>query len=137
MILKVRAGQMTAAAAAAALGVSRKTYYEWEERGLSAMLTQLEDRKPGRPRRPRRTKEDKLKQQVTKLRQQVQTLAQTAKLRALLRTMDAAPAKKNAKRSSPCFRLSKTSKSAPAPAPGRSPAPPGSATAGSSAGAPG
>jgi transposase len=38
MIVKVRAGLMTATAAAEALGVSRKTYYKWEKKGLQAML---------------------------------------------------------------------------------------------------
>ena len=40
---------MTAAAAAAQLGVSRKTYYKWEQRGLSALLDGLSDQVPGRP----------------------------------------------------------------------------------------
>ena len=48
MIVKVRAGLMTATAAAEALGVSRKTYYKWEKRGLQAMLAAGEAEKPGR-----------------------------------------------------------------------------------------
>jgi DNA-binding XRE family transcriptional regulator len=52
LILKVRSGQMTAAAAAKALGVSRKTYYKWEDRALSAMLEALTDRQSGRPSQP-------------------------------------------------------------------------------------
>jgi hypothetical protein len=35
VIMKVRCGLMTAQQAAEQLGVSRKTYYQWEERGLS------------------------------------------------------------------------------------------------------
>ena len=49
VIMKVRAGLMTAKAAAAQLGVSRKTYYEWEARGLGGMLENLADQTAGRP----------------------------------------------------------------------------------------
>jgi transposase len=100
MILKVRSGQMTATAAAAALGVSRKTYYAWEARGLSAMLEQLTDKAPGRPPQGPSPKEAALNAKVQKLRQEVDVLTQTAQLRALLRTMEAQGAKKKRPRSS-------------------------------------
>ena len=48
-IMKVRCNLMTAAQAAARLGVSRKTYYKWEQRGLAALLDGLSDQRPGRP----------------------------------------------------------------------------------------
>ena len=41
--MKVRCGLMTAREAAEHLGVSRKTYYHWEQRGLSALLSSLAD----------------------------------------------------------------------------------------------
>jgi transposase len=50
-IIRVRAGLMTAAEAAEQLGISRKTWYEWENRGLKAMAEALTDKDPGRPRR--------------------------------------------------------------------------------------
>jgi len=37
VILRVRTGAFTAKEGAKRLGVSRKTYYEWEERALKAM----------------------------------------------------------------------------------------------------
>jgi hypothetical protein len=40
---------MTATEGAAALGISRKTYYKWENRALGAMLDGLENRATGRP----------------------------------------------------------------------------------------
>ena len=43
---------MTATEAARQLGVSRKTYYKWEQRGLTALLDGLEDRDAGRPESP-------------------------------------------------------------------------------------
>ena len=52
MIMKVRCGLMTARQAADRLGVSRKTYYKWEQRGLSALLGSLEDQPAGRPQKP-------------------------------------------------------------------------------------
>ena len=97
MILKVRSGQMTATAAAAALGVSRKTYYEWESRGLAAMLRQLEDQQPGRPPTPPSPKETALQAKVAELQKQVDSLAQTAEIRALLRVMESKAAKKKPK----------------------------------------
>ncbi len=50
MIVQVRAGRMTAQAAAQALGVSRQTYYRWERKGLQAMLGELANRPAGRPK---------------------------------------------------------------------------------------
>lgn len=49
IIMKVRSGLMTATEGAAALGISRKTYYKWENRALGAMLDGLENRDTGRP----------------------------------------------------------------------------------------
>src|SRR5512135_1082333 len=49
VILRVRSGAMTAKQGAQALGVSRKTYYQWEERALKAMALALENRVAGRP----------------------------------------------------------------------------------------
>jgi len=49
MIMKVRCGLISARQAAERLGVSRKTYYKWEQRGLSAMLDGITDQNPGRP----------------------------------------------------------------------------------------
>ncbi len=49
VILRVRSGAMTAREGAQQLGVSRKTYYEWEERALEAMALALENGSVGRP----------------------------------------------------------------------------------------
>jgi transposase len=49
VILKVRCGLLTATEAARILGVSRKTYYQWERRGLSALVDALKQHPPGRP----------------------------------------------------------------------------------------
>jgi transposase len=49
VIMKVRCGLINASQAAEQLGISRKTYYKWEQRALSAMLDGLTDQLPGRP----------------------------------------------------------------------------------------
>jgi transposase-like protein len=67
MIMKVRCGLMNASQAAEQLGISRKTYYKWEQRALSAMLAGLADQPPGRPSHP----VDREKQALEKQLQQV------------------------------------------------------------------
>jgi transposase len=52
MIMKVRCGLLTARQAAARMGVSRKTFYKWEQRGLNALLDSVTDQPPGRPSLP-------------------------------------------------------------------------------------
>jgi len=64
VIMKVRSGQITATQGAQELGVSRKTYYDWENRALSAMADALEDRKPGRPKRDIDHQNEALQKQV-------------------------------------------------------------------------
>jgi len=60
VIFSVRSGQITAEDGAKQLGVSRKTYYEWERRALEAMTDALENGSSGRPRTPIDTEKDRL-----------------------------------------------------------------------------
>ncbi len=99
MIVKVRAGQMTAKAAAAALGVSRKTYYKWEKRGLQAMLAAERDETAGRPETGPAPEVVKLQAQVATLTAKLEAMAQTAELRLMLRLLERRDAKKKLKRS--------------------------------------
>jgi transposase len=99
MIVKVRAGLMTAQAAADALGVSRKTYYEWEKKGLTAMLQNLEEKDPGRPALPENPKEKELEAKVDELTKELEVAKQTSEIRAMIRLMDEIAAKKKGKRS--------------------------------------
>ena len=84
LIVKVRSGQITATEAAAALGVSRKTYYEWEERALQGMLTALENGSPGRPRTETDGETEKLKKRVQELETELQAHQTALKIRELL-----------------------------------------------------
>jgi len=62
VILEVLSGRMTATEAAGTLRVSRKTYYEWQDRGLSAMHQALMDRPGGRPPKPVDPEKERLQQ---------------------------------------------------------------------------
>jgi len=65
VIIEVRAGRMTAMEGARQLGISRKTYYQWEHRALRGMIDAL---MPGRPGRPPKPKSDP---QATRLEKQL------------------------------------------------------------------
>ena len=49
IIMQVLSGAMTAVEGARQLGVSRKTYYEWENRALKAVTDAMVDGEAGRP----------------------------------------------------------------------------------------
>ena len=68
VILQVQAGQLKATEGAEALGVARKTYYEWEHRALEGMLTALTDRDGGRPVKPHDPEKEALQNEVEDLK---------------------------------------------------------------------
>lgn len=81
VIMKVRAGIMTATEGAAVLGISRKTYYKWENRALGAMLDGLEDRETGRPEALQSQQaEVDLRKELEELRQQKEILEKRIEL---------------------------------------------------------
>jgi transposase len=101
LILQVRSGQMTATAAAQALGISRQQYYEWERRALKALLSALEDQPTGRPKVPTDPEKETLQHRVQQLEQQVQLHQEQERLRQLLshweQRAELPPAKKNSR----------------------------------------
>jgi predicted DNA-binding transcriptional regulator AlpA len=52
MIMKLRCGLLTDRQAADRMGVSRKTFYKWEKRGLNALLDNVTDLPPVRRAHP-------------------------------------------------------------------------------------
>jgi transposase len=84
VILKVRSGQMTAKEAAKTLQVSRKTYYEWEQRGLKGMMEALLNRPPGRPEKKKDPEKVKLKEQVEDLEQKLFLSEKAQEIRKLM-----------------------------------------------------
>jgi transposase len=84
VILQVRSGQMTASEGARTLGISRKTYYQWEKRGLEAMIAGLEEQAPGRPSKSKDPEKEAMAQQIVSLTSQLEAEQQRATLRAAL-----------------------------------------------------
>lgn len=84
LIVKVRSGLVSASAAAVELGVSRKTYYEWENRGLNAMMAALEDRPTGRPKKPPDAETQVLEKQVNDLERKLAESERTVRIREML-----------------------------------------------------
>lgn len=103
LIFKVRAGQLTATAAAQMLGISRQQYYQWENRALEALLQALEDQPTGRPKGQTDPEKQTLQRRVEQLEQQVQDYEQKEKLHQLVNEWEESrsdrdpPAKKNPK----------------------------------------
>ena len=82
--MKVRCGLMNASQAAAQLGVSRKTYYKWERRGLSGLLGSLADQSPGRPSQVVDEKKAALEKQLVLARQDNALLKHKLELKDVL-----------------------------------------------------
>ena len=84
VILKKLTGQMTATQAAKELGVSRKTYYEWEKRGVDGMLGALEDRDSGRPSQPVDGEKESIKKLVTRMKKSLLKAEQRHSIRVYM-----------------------------------------------------
>jgi hypothetical protein len=80
----VRSGQLTATEGARQLGISRKTYYEWERRGLAAMVKAIQDQEAGRPHREVDREKEGLKGRVRELEQEIELAKKTDALRRML-----------------------------------------------------
>jgi transposase len=84
LILQVRAGQLTATEAARQMGVSRKTYYQWERRALRGLIQGLQPGRTGRPRAGPSPEVQRLRQKVKTLEQQLETTEAVARLRQIV-----------------------------------------------------
>jgi transposase len=84
VILQVRSGLLTAKEGAKLLGVSRKTYYEWEERSLKAMALALENRPAGRPPVPVDEEKETLRERVRELEKKLDLAEKTIEVKELL-----------------------------------------------------
>jgi transposase len=95
IILQVRSGAQTATEGAERLGVSRKTYYEWEDRALQAMVLALENHSPGRPSVPLDAEKEELQSKVRDLEKRLYLAEKTIEVKDLLSAYDLHEAKKN------------------------------------------
>ena len=84
VVFAVRSGQITVEEGARRLGVSRKTYYEWESRALQAMTEAMEDRAPGRPNMPHDEEKQHLEEQIAELRKKLFVAQKTVEVRDML-----------------------------------------------------
>jgi len=84
VILRVRSGALTAKQGAQALGVSRKTYYQWEERALKAMALALENRVAGRPCVSTDEEKETLRQRIRELEKQLDLAEKALEVKELL-----------------------------------------------------
>jgi len=88
VILQVRGGLLTAKEGAKLLGVSRKTYYEWEERSLKAMALALENRPAGRPSAPIDDEKETLRERIQELEKKLYLAEKTIEVKELLSVYD-------------------------------------------------
>jgi len=98
IILQVRSGALTATEGAERLGVSRKTYYEWEDRALKAMARALENHAPGRPSLPLDAEKEDLQRKVQDLEKRLYLAEKTIEVKDLLSAFDLHEAKKKEKK---------------------------------------
>jgi transposase len=91
VIMKVRCGLLTAREAAEQLGVSRKTYYKWEERGLAGLLSSLTDQASGRPCQPVDSEKQSLEQQLEQAHRECAILQHKMALKEVLTDLKLTP----------------------------------------------
>lgn len=85
VILSALAGRLNATQAAQELGVSRKTFYEWQDRALEAMRTALRDRPAGRPLQPVDPEKVRLQAEVEVLEKERQVLESRLRIQQVIR----------------------------------------------------
>jgi transposase len=84
MIMKVRCGLLTARQAADRMGVSRKTFYKWEQRGLNALLDNVTDLPPGRRAHPSDERIQDLEKQLSQAHREIDLLNRKMALKDVL-----------------------------------------------------
>ena len=77
VIMEVLSGKITVRNAARKLGVSRKTYYQWQERALSAVMGALEDQPTGRPSTPKDPQKQQMQKHIDSMEKEMITLRQS------------------------------------------------------------
>ncbi|TAN44846.1 MAG: hypothetical protein EPN22_05115 [Nitrospirae bacterium] len=93
VVFAVRSGQITAEEGARRLGVSRKTYYEWEGRALQAMTEAMENKFPGRPGIPQDEEKQQLQKQIIELHSKLFVAEKTVEVRDMLHAYELQNAK--------------------------------------------
>jgi len=84
VILQVHGKALTATEGAKLLGVSRKTYYEWEEKSLKAMAQALENHTAGRHPAPMDPEKEALRERIQELEKKLDRAEKTIEVKELL-----------------------------------------------------
>lgn len=84
VIVQVQSGLLTATEAARELGVSRKTYYQWERRALGGMIEALVDKEGGRPAKPRDPQKEGMQKRLEDLEAEQRIREQVDRIRAVV-----------------------------------------------------
>jgi transposase len=84
VILQARSGALTAREGAKLLGVSRKTYYEWEKKSLKAMALALENRPGGRPPTPVDEEKEALRERIRELEKKLYLAEKSIEVKEIL-----------------------------------------------------
>jgi transposase len=116
LILQVQSGLLTATDAAKALGISRKSYYQWEKRALAALLEATEQQAPGRPQKQSDPEKEQLRRQVAQLEQKVTQMERVMELRQIVQELY--EPKLDSKKNSRSCKPSSTTLPPPSPPPG-------------------
>ena len=93
IIMKVRNGELTATEGANELGVSRKTYYEWEQKGLEALLSALRNKEPGRPINKVDSEKDDLEKENERLKTEIEVANAKIRIKELMAELGIEPVK--------------------------------------------
>src|ERR1700677_1638199 len=87
VIMRVQKGEITATEGAQLLGVSRKTYYQWERRGLTGLLEGVSKQQPGRPPTTHDPEKETLQQKVAELEAELNRAKEVEAVRLVLLDM--------------------------------------------------
>lgn len=93
-IMAVRSGKITATEAARELSVSRKTYYEKENRALAALAEALQDQPSGRPAQEADEEKTELQKKVKDLEEENLLLRSSLRIRDVMQETEAETEKK-------------------------------------------
>ena len=94
IIVQVQSGRLTATEAAQQLGVSRKTYYQWERRALGGMIEALQDKECGRPSKPHDEQKEGLQKRLEDLEERERIRRQVEHIRSVVDEAKTAAEKK-------------------------------------------
>jgi transposase-like protein len=89
VILRVLSGDLNVTQAAELLGISRKSYYQWQDRALRAMRDALDDRPTGRPQQPVDVEKQGLRTQVQNLSDRLELAQKTIEAKNILADFEA------------------------------------------------